>query len=99
VKPGSSTSELINSAKAEINKLSCEDLIVIGSGINDYDLNECSLVCRNMFNFLQLNKHTKVVVMNIPFSYLANSDLVNSCINKLNKTIKKIIKAFPMLIC
>jgi hypothetical protein len=39
VKPGSSTSELMNSAKAEISKLSCEDLIVIGSGINDYDIN------------------------------------------------------------
>jgi hypothetical protein len=96
VKAGSSTSKLINSAKAEISKLSCEDLIVIGRGTNDYDLNEFSLVCRYIFNFLQLNKHTKVAVMNIPFRHdLANSDLVNSCINKLNKKIKKTIKAFP----
>jgi hypothetical protein len=96
VKPGSSSSELMNSAKEEISKLSCEDLIVICSGTNDYELNEFSLVLRNISNFIQSNKLTNIAVMNIPFRYdLSNTAFVNSCMANLNKKIKKLIKAFP----
>jgi hypothetical protein len=40
MKPGSGTSELRESAKEVIIQLSHDDLIVICSGTNDYDLND-----------------------------------------------------------
>ena len=42
-KPGSSSSELKETAKEEISQLSHEDVIVIFSGTNYYELNEFSL--------------------------------------------------------
>jgi len=52
VKPGSSTSELNESAKEEFSHVSHDDLIVIGSGSNDYELNEFSSTFRNITNFI-----------------------------------------------
>jgi hypothetical protein len=42
-RPGSSSSELKETAKEEFSQLSHEDLIVICCGSNDYELNEFSL--------------------------------------------------------
>jgi len=43
VKPGSSTSELKESATEDVSQISHDGLIVICSGTNDYELNEFSL--------------------------------------------------------
>jgi beta-lactamase superfamily II metal-dependent hydrolase len=48
VKPGSSTSELKESAKEEVSQISCYDLIVICNGTNAYELNELSLTLQNI---------------------------------------------------
>ena len=95
-KPGSSSSELNETAKEEISQLSHEDVIVIYSGSNDYELNEFSLTLQNIANFIQTNKHTNITLINVPLRYdLPNSTSVNNSISIFNRKLKKLIKAFP----
>lgn len=72
--PGSNTSELKETAKEEVSQLAHDDLIVICSGSNDYELNEFSSTFRNNTNFIKTNKHTNIIRINVPFRY----DLLNS---------------------
>ena len=96
VKPGSSSSELMFSASEEIKGLSQNDLVVVCSGSNDYSLNEFSSTFQNIKNFLSINNHTNILLMNIPCRYdIPNSLSINKNISTLNKRLKKLIKAFP----
>ena len=95
-KPGSSSSELNETAKEEISQPSHEDVIVIYSGSSDYELNEFSLTLQNIANFIQTNKHTNITLINVPLRYdLPNSTSVNNSISIFNRKLKKLIKAFP----
>ena len=67
IKPGSSTSELRERAKDEVSQLSHDDLIVISSGTNDYELNEFSSTFQNITNFIKTNNHTNIILINVPF--------------------------------
>jgi hypothetical protein len=82
-------------AKVSVSSVSC----VYKSyrwNVHYYELNEFTLVLRNISNFIQSNKHTNIAVMNVPFTYdLPNTAFVNSSISILNKKIKKLIKVFP----
>jgi len=96
VKPGSSTSELKESTKEEVSQLSHDDLIVIGSGTNDYELNEISLTLQNI-NFIKSNSHTSIILINVPFRYdLPNSVSVNKNISILNRKLQKLLNFFPV---
>jgi hypothetical protein len=83
-------------AKEEISQLSHEDVIVIYSGSNDYKLNEFSLTLHNIKNFIQTNKHTNIILINVPLRYdLPNSTSVNSSVSILNRKLKKLVNVFP----
>jgi hypothetical protein len=95
-KPGSSSSELKETAKEEISQLSHEDVIVICCGSNDCELNEFSLTLQNIKNFIQTNKHTNIILINVPLRYdLRNSTSVNRSISILNRKLKKLVKVYP----
>ena len=95
VKPGSGSSELMASASKEISDLSHNDLVVICSGSNDYDLNEFSLTFRNIKNYIRINNHTDILLMKVPSRYdLPNSLFVNKNISILNRRLQKLVKAF-----
>jgi hypothetical protein len=95
VKPGSSSSEL-NPASEVISQMSYSDFTVICSGTNDSELNGDSLTLQHISKFIKYNKHTYIVVMNVPFIYdPPNSTSVNNSIFILNRKIKKLVKAFP----
>jgi len=97
-RPGSNSSELKETAKEEISQLSHEDVIVIFSGTNDYELNEFSLTLQIITNFIQANKHTNIILINFPLRYdLPNSTSVSSSISTsiLNRKLKKLVKVFP----
>ena len=81
IRPGSGTNKLRETAKEDVSQLSHDDLIVISSGTNDYELNEFSLTLQNIINFIQSNNHTIIILMNVPFRY----DLPNSI--SVNRTI------------
>jgi len=67
VKPGSSTSELKETAKEEVSQLSHANLIVICSSTKYYELNEFSLTLQNITNLIKSNSHTNIIQMNVPF--------------------------------
>ena len=66
VKPGSSTGELKETAKEKVSQLSHDDLTVICSGSNDYELNGSSLTLQNITNFIKNNSHTNIILVNVP---------------------------------
>jgi hypothetical protein len=96
VKPGSGTEELMASASEVIRRLSHDDLVVVCSGTNDYDLNNFPLTFRNIKNYIMSNNHTNILLMNVPFRYdLPNSSSINKNISLLNRRLQKLAKAFP----
>ena len=89
VKPGSSSSELKESAKEIIRQLSHEDLMVICSGTNDCELNNLSVTFQKAMNYLMNNNHSNILLLNIPFRYdLPNSYAANKKISTLNKSCR-----------
>jgi len=96
VKPGTGTSELFESAKSEIRHLTQDDLIIICSGTNDYDLNGFSLTFQNIKNSMMSTTHTNTLLMNVPFRYdLPNSFSVNKIISVMNRQLQNLVKTFP----
>jgi hypothetical protein len=96
VKPGSGTRELMASGSEVIRSLSHDDLVVVCSGTNDYDLNDFSLTFRNIKKYIISNNHTNILLMNVPFRYdLPNSSSINKNIFVLNRRLEKLEKAFP----
>jgi hypothetical protein len=51
-KPGATTNELQKTAREEISRLSCNDVILINYGTNDYEANNFSLTLQNITDFL-----------------------------------------------
>jgi hypothetical protein len=96
VKPGSSATELMESAKEQVSQLSHDDLIVICSGTNDYELHGFSQTFHNIVNFVKSNNHTNIILINVPFRYdLPNSTFVNKNISTLNRKLQEFVKVFP----
>ena len=58
IKPGASTIELKETAREEINRLSCNDVILISYGTNDYEANNFSQTLQNIKDFIQRNNQT-----------------------------------------
>ena len=67
VKPGSTTSELKESAIEEVSHLSHDDVIIICSGTNDYEQYKFSLTLHNIMNYVKSNSHTNIILMNVPY--------------------------------
>ena len=96
IKPGATTNELKKTAKEEIGRLSCKDVILISYGTNDYEVNDFSLTLQNIIDFIQRNNQTNIILMNLPNRYdLPNSIAIKRKITTLNRKLKKSIKAFP----
>ena len=96
MKPGSGIGELMASASEVIKRLSHDDLVVVCSGTNDYDLNDFSLTFRNIKHYITTNNHTNILLMKVPFRYdLRNSLSVNENISVLNRRLQKLTNYFP----
>ena len=95
MKPGSTTNELNETAKHEVRKLSHEDAIIC-SGTNDYELNKFSQTFHNTMSFIKNNKHTNILLMNVPYRHdLPNATSVNVLILDLNRKLQKLGRIFP----
>jgi lysophospholipase L1-like esterase len=96
LKPGATTNELKETAKEEVSRLSCNDMILISYGINDYEENNFSQTVQNIIDFIQKNNQTNIILMNLPHRYdLPNSITVNRTITSLNRKLRKTLKVFP----
>ena len=63
---------------------------------NDYEVNGFSSTLRNITNFVQANKHTNIILLNVPLHYdLRMSTSVNNTIYSLNRKLKKIVRVLP----
>ena len=95
-KPGSKTSVLGNTAKEEISHLSHKDATVICCGSNDCDFNNFSTTVQNITNFVQANKHTNIILLNVPHRYdLSNAPHVNNTISILNRKLMEMVMISP----
>jgi len=70
IKPGATTNELKETAKEEVSRLSCNDVILISYDINDYEVNNFSLTLQNIIDFIQRNNQTNIISMNLPYSMI-----------------------------
>ena len=90
-KPGSTTSELKESAKMEIRQLSHDDVI------NDYEMFNFDQTFLNIRNFVMTNNHTNIILMNIPHRYdIPNLISVNMNIASLNRKLQKLVNVLPL---
>ena len=94
--PGSSSSQLLETASQEIKKLNRGDILIICSGTNDLAINKSTLAFKNISNIVTKNNHTNITLVNIPYRYdTANTNTVNEGIEKFNKKLEKLIEASP----
>ena len=94
VKPGAHTKSISASIQETVNKLTQDDMIVLGSGTNDNDNDQDHYKSTfvNIKEYLFSLSHTNVLVLGIPFRYdLQNSREVNSIITKINTKISKLV--------
>jgi len=94
-KSGSTTSELKESAKKEIRQLSHNDVIIINSGTNDYEMFNFDQTFLNIRNFVMTYDHTNIL-MNIHHRYdIPNLISVNMNIASLNRKLQKLVNVLP----
>jgi len=85
LKPGSSSSQPLETVSQEIVKLNHDDILIICSGTNDLATNKTSLAFQNLSNMVTKNNHTNITLLNIPYRYdTANTSTVNDSTEKFN---------------
>ena len=90
VKPGMCLDAITASAKEEIRQMTKKDVVVIWGGTNDVAKNNTECGQRHLQAFVEQNKQTSIVIMNVPHRHDLNT---TSCINdeviKYNRKLKK----------
>ena len=94
INPGTGLKTISTSAKREIQQLSTHDVVVMWGGSKDMGRNETKQGINWIQNFVETNKHTNIILMEVPHRY----DLIqDSCVNKevarFNHIIRKRMKA------
>jgi hypothetical protein len=80
--------------KNEVRNLSKSDIVVLCGGVNNVGRNNSSTALHQITDFVANNKHTNIVLINVPQRYyLMQSSSVNSAVNSFNGKLKKLVKA------
>jgi hypothetical protein len=96
LKPGSSSSQLLETARQEVMKLNHDGILIICSGTNDLAINKSTLAFQNISDMVTKNNHTNIILLNIPCRYdTANTNTVNDGIEKFDKRLEKLTKISP----
>jgi hypothetical protein len=96
VKPGSNSNMLSESVTGTVKQLSKDDILVISSGTNDYELGNFKQTFLNIRGYLSPLIHTNIVVLSIPFRYdLHDCTFVNFKISRINKMLSKLACISP----
>jgi len=69
VKPGSNSNIIGESITETVKQLSKDDILMISSGSNDYELDNFKLTSKHIKEYLSSITHTNVLVLGIPFRY------------------------------
>ena len=96
VKPEACSDQLSKSITNTILQLTKDDILVIGSGTNDYRQGFFKSTLLNFKEFLPTLSHTNVLLLGIPYRYdLPNIATVNSQILKINRKLSKLAQILP----
>jgi hypothetical protein len=83
---GSHSSQLLETAKQEIKKLSLDDVLVICTGTNVLPTNKSTLAFQNISKLVTSNNHTQIILINLPHRYdTSNKNTTIYTIGKFNK--------------
>ena len=78
------------SAKEEIRQMTKKDVVVIWGGTNDVGKNNAECGQRHLQAFVEQNKQTSIVIMNVPHRHdLRTTSCVNDEVIKYNRKLKK----------
>ena len=81
-----------------VKQLSFNNILVVSSGTNDYELNNFNSTFRNIKNYLFSITNTNIVLFSVLFRYdLHNSGSVNRRILTINKKLNKLTKTSPFV--
>jgi hypothetical protein len=79
VYPGAGINMISTSVGADIKQLSKQDVIIVWGGSRDVGKNESKQGINRLQGFIETNKHTNIILMEVPHRY----DLMReSCVNK-----------------
>jgi hypothetical protein len=91
--PGTGLNTTITSAKRDIQQLSKQDVVVIWGGSKDVRKNETKQGINWIQSFVETNKHTSIILMEVPHRYdLIEDSCVNKEVEKFNSIIRKHMK-------
>lgn len=94
VKPGVGAGVLVNSCHSDIKHLTKDDVVIFMGGANDVAKNNSQTAIKHIRNFLNTNKHTNIIVANVPHRYdLMQTSCVNNEIESFNRKLWKHAKA------
>ncbi|PNF17985.1 hypothetical protein B7P43_G17446 [Cryptotermes secundus] len=95
VKPGSPVGELVHLTDSDLKDLTMNDVCVVWGGSNDVGRNESNLGIRALKQIISSLNHTNVIVINVPPRYdLAPNSCVNDEVQKFNRKLVKLEKAY-----
>jgi hypothetical protein len=84
VKPGLATGTLMEMAKADLEKRTMNDFLIVCSGINDIDRNYSSNAFKNITNFIRSVNHTNIILICVPYRHdMTDYSHVNNMIKSL----------------
>ena len=94
INPGTGLKTISTSAKRDIQQLTTQDVVVMWGGSNDVGRNETKQGINWIQNFVETNKHTNIILMEVPHRYdLIEDSCVNKEVVKFNHIIRKRMKA------
>jgi len=91
VKPNAKISDVIDTAKSELCKLTKNDAIILIGGSNDIDKNVHNNNLTSIRNFLEGTQNTNVIVLEVPVRYgIGARANINEQIESYNKKLHKV---------
>jgi len=95
VKPGSGIKMITDSANQDVSTLTKKDVVVVWGAANDIAKNEAKNALTHITNFVELRKHTNVLLVWVPTRFdLSPTSCVNREVNSYNRKLYKRMKQF-----
>jgi len=93
VSPGANMSGLTSSMTSDTKHLKSKDAMILWGGANDVYRNNSTDALKHITNFVDVNKHTNVIILCVPHRHdLPEWSCVNTGIKAYNRTLAKLMK-------
>jgi hypothetical protein len=97
VKPKAGLTELLNTAKNDLSKLTKTDTLIVIGGSNDIDGSDQGKRLTSTVNFLYSTQNTNVILVEVPVRYDSEArSHINEQIENYNKKLVKVTKVLSM---